>query len=206
MNIGKQKKWAARIATLASFGLFLFATACSQAPAVPTASRAAQSGTAAEAEYRSAARSVLGDESQVMLSGDLAHNQHIQLLVVNRLSPMPGKADGGVLVSRAAILEKESENWREIFLADDHLKNEKGFLEGTPLDSVGVWRLQYVRKKDGLTMFFTPLRQAAGADPATVEIRWNPRMRRYQAFDRQAGHFLAEALTPEGMPSFLMKR
>lgn len=141
-----------------------------------------------------------------MLSGDLARNGHIQLLVVNRLPKTPGNGGDTALVSRAAILEKEAGEWREIFLADDHLKNDDGFLRGAPRGSVSAWHLQWHRGKGGLTMFFRPFREGPGPDSATVEVRWNPRKGRYQTFDRQSKNFLAEVPTIGGTPSFLIKR
>lgn len=206
MGIGRPGGWPARMVGLAPLGLLLFAAGCSQAPARSAPPRSARTAPATRAKYQAAANRALGDGSQVILSGDLAHDGHIQLLIVNRLSKTPGNTRDGILISRAAILEKDSENWREIFLADDHLKNEEGYLQGAPLGSVSVWRLRSIPQKDGLTMFFTPLRQASGADPATVEVRWNPLLRRYQTFDRQNGRFLDEAPRLGGMPLYRMKQ
>jgi hypothetical protein len=180
--------------------------ACGQAPAGQSVSATAQSDAAVKIQYRSAARRALGEESQVLLSGDLAHNGHIQLLIVNRLPKSPGDPASAVVISRGAILEREAESWREVFLADDHLKNENGFLQGAPEGSVSGWRLQCNPGKGGLTMFLTPLRQPSGPDSPAVEVRWNPRAQRYQAFDRRTGSFLGEIPTAQGIPSFLMKR
>ncbi|HVB99270.1 MAG TPA: hypothetical protein VNJ12_08075 [Candidatus Dormibacteraeota bacterium] len=206
MDIRKWKNRLAWTGTLVSLGVLLFTAACSQTPGGPTDPPAAGSASATRAQYESTARRALGDGSEVILSGDLAHDGHIQLLIVNRLPQTQGKAPGSLLVSRAAVLEKENENWHEIFLADDHLKNEEGFLPAGSPGSVSAWRLQYDRGKQGLAMFFTPMRQASGPDPATIEVRWNPGTGRYQSFDRQSGSFLMEAANPGGVPSFLLKR
>lgn len=206
MGIGRRGNptvWAGILIWLA---LALLGAACSQQPAVSPASRAAKSSSTTQAQYESAAKRALGAESQLMLSGDLAHNGHIELLVVNRLPQAAGHASAGVAISRVAILERNAENWREVFLADDHLKNEKGFLQGTPQEAVSAWRLRYEQGKGGLEMFFTPLQQPAGYDSATIDVRWNPGKRRYQSFDRKRGYFLAEAPSLGKIPSFVMKR
>jgi hypothetical protein len=197
---------SARIGALACLGLLLLlAVSCSQAPADSLASPPAQSHSQLRAEYESEARQALGDGGRVLLSGDLAHNRHIQLLVVNSLSQMPASRTG-VSVSRAAILEKDGGDWREVFLADDHLKNDKGFLQGAPQGSVSAWRLRYEQGKDGLTMFFTPLEQPAGSDKATVEVRWNPAKLRYQSFESRSRTFLSEAPYLGPTPSYFIKR
>ena len=207
MDIQRWESRLARTGTLAAIGiLLLFSVACSQAPAGTTDPRPARSASETPSEYESEARRALGDGSKVILSGDLAHNGHIQLLIVNRLPQMRAKEQGALLVSRAAILAKENVDWHEIFLADNYLKNEDGFLAGAPAGAVSAWRLQYDRGQQPLAMFFTPLRQSSGPGSATIEVRWNPRTGRYQSFDRQSGTFLSEIPNPAGIPSFLIKR
>lgn len=205
-GVKRGKTWLASMGKLACLSLLVFAAACSQSRGDSPASRAAQSRSAEQAAYQSVARSALGAQSQILLSGDLAHNGHIQLLAVNSLPPLPGKSGDAISIARAVILEREANDWREVFLADDHLKNEQGFLDGTPHGQVSAWRLRYHQGKNGLTMFFTPLEQPPGSDSAMVEVRWNPHKRRYQAFDVRTHEFLSEAPSLGAAPSFLMKR
>ena len=200
------KAWLARMGKLACLSFLVFATACSRTTADSPASPAARSRLAEQAAYRSEAQRALGSESQILLSGDLAHNGHIQLLAVNSLSPTPGNAHDGISIARAVILEREADDWREVFLADDHLKNEQGFLDGTPQGPVSAWRLRYRQGKNGMTMLFTPLEQPAGSDSATVEVRWNPVKHRYQSYDVRTHHFLSEVSSLGATPSFMMRR
>lgn len=199
MAVGIRENRAAWMGLLLFLALAPFGTACSR-------QEAAKSNSANQAEYQSTAERALGEGSQVLLSGDLSHNGHIQLLVVNRLPQTAGESRSGTAISRAAILQSSAGVWHEILLADDHLKNEGGFLQGTPRASVSAWRLQYKQGKDGLEMRFTPLQQASGSDSATVDVRWNPAKRRYQSFDRKSSSFLAEAPSLEATPSYLIKR
>jgi hypothetical protein len=185
----------------------LAGAACSSSPTtIPAAANAAKAAPAIPAEYQSAAERVLGSESEVLLSGDLAQDGHIQLLVINRLPKMPKNVVPGLLVSRAAIIEKDNGDWREIFLADEHLKNSDGFLAGTPLSPVTDWRLHYEQQPTGLAMFFTPLQQPGAERPETIEVRWNPAAKRYQSLDRDFKHFLREAPSLGPTPEFLMKQ
>jgi hypothetical protein len=187
--------------------LMLAGAACSSTPtAVPAATNAAKPAPAVTPRYQAAAQRVLGDETEVLLSGDLAHNGHIQLLIVNRLPKMPKNVIPGLLVSRAAIIENDNGDWREIFLADEHLKNSDGFLAGTPLSPVTNWRLSFERQPTGLAMYFTPLQQPGGERPETIEVRWNPAKKRYQSLDRDFKHFLSEAPALGPTPQFLMKQ
>ncbi len=183
--------------------LSLFAAACTEPP--PAASE--KPAPATPAAYQAAAQSVLGDEAEVELYGDFAHNGHIQLLIVNRLPKTPKGVVPGLLVSRAAILEQQSAGgWREVLLADERLENPKGFLGGTPLASVGAWRLQDDRGAKGLELYFTPLQQSPEDRPPTIEVRWNPATGRYQSLDRDFQHFLPEAESTAPPPVFLFKR
>jgi hypothetical protein len=92
------------------------------------------------------------------------------------------------------ILQNEGTSWKQIFLCDEHLKNTKGFLGGTPLAPVNGWRLQYEQHDQGLEMYFTPLvsPKGEGGHVLPVGIRWNPKIKRYQSLDRTFENFLGE--------------
>jgi hypothetical protein len=203
MAVGVKENRTAWGGVLMFLALALLGTACGRQQAE---SQAAKIDPATQTEYESTAQRALGEGSQVMLSGDLAHDGHIQLLIVNRLPQTPGQSPAGTAISRAAVLQSSAGDWHEIFLADDHLKNEGGFLQGTPRESVSAWRLRCKQGKDGLEMLFTPLQQPSGSDSATVDVRWNPAQRRYQSFDRKSSRFLAEVSSLEATPSYLIKR
>ena len=50
-------------------------------------------------------------------------------------------------------------NGRNCCECDEHLKNQKGYLGLTPLDSITGWRLQYEQNPEkGLQLYFTPLK------------------------------------------------
>ena len=205
-GVNRNTTWLANMGKLACLSFLAFAAGCSRSTGDFHASQVAQARAAERVAYLSEARRALGNESQVLLSGDLAHNWHIQLLAVNSLPRTPGNSRDSLAIARAVILERDGSDWREIFLADDHLKNEKGFLNGTPQGSVSAWRLRYQQGESGLIMFFTPLDQLAGSDSATVEVRWNPVKRRYQSYDLETHHFLSEVPFLGATPSFLIKR
>jgi hypothetical protein len=100
----------------------------------------------------------------------------------------------GTLLTRAVILENAGSSWKQIFLCDEHLKNTKGFLGGTPLAPVNGWRLQYEQHEKGLEMYFTPIMspKGEGGHVLPVGIRWNPKVKRYQSLDRTFENFLGE--------------
>ncbi len=143
-------------------------------------------------DIQNAANADLGEDAEVVLHGDLADNGRTQALVVNRLKTTPKGTVPGVLVSRATIIEKENGKWNEVFRCDGHLKNPNGFLGGIPLAEVPRWRLQYEQHEKGLEMFLTPLDKPAGGYVLTIEVRWNPKVKRYESLDRNYEHFLTE--------------
>ena len=176
--------------------IVLACISCSSSP-TPSAERQATPQQPAAptipSDIETAAESDLGSEAEVLVFGDLAKNGRTEALVVNRLKTTPQGTVPGTLVSRAAIIEREDGQWKEIFRCDEHLKNTKGYLGGTPLAGVPSWRLQSEQKRDkGLEMYFTPLAKPAGGYVQTLEVRWNPEVKRYQSLDRNFEHFLTE--------------
>lgn len=189
----------ARFAALVVAVLTGFAAGCGSGPA----GAAARSQKAvSSAEYRAAAARVLGKDATVLLSGDLARDGHIQLLVANVVSKSPAAADATIVISRAAVVEEDGKTWREVLLADDSLKNSQGFLAGTPRSSVSSWQLRYADQADGVALYFTPVENAPHAAPATIEVRWNPAESRYQSLDRSSQKFLAESPSLTAPPSY----
>lgn len=191
---------------LAAIGFVAFAAACSEAPAGTSGAGAAKTAPAVSADYQAAAESVLGRDAEVILSGDLARNGQIQLLVVARLLATPQGVVPGLLVSRAAILQKDGQRWQEIFLADEFLKNTKGFLGGTPPTPVNAWRVQYDQGAGGLEMYLTPIQEPPDGAPSPIGVRWNRASRRYQSLDHEFKKFAPESPSLQGPPEFRMNQ
>jgi hypothetical protein len=165
--------------------------AAKQEPAAP----AVPAKPAIPADIQKAAELALGSETEVLAYGDLSKSGPQQILAINRLKAAPpGVSAEGILVTRAVILQNEGTSWKQIFLCDEHLKNTKGFLGGTPLAPVNGWRLQYEQHEKGLEMYFTPLTspKGEGGHVLPVGIRWNPKVKRYQSLDRTFENFLGE--------------
>ena len=146
-------------------------------------------------DVQKTAESSLGSETEVLAFGDLSKSGPQQIFAINRLKAAPpGISAEGTLITRAVILENEGTSWKQIFLCDEHLKNTKGFLGGTPLAPVNGWRLQFEQHEKGLEMYFTPIMspKGEGGHVLPVGIRWNPKVKRYQSLDRTFENFLGE--------------
>jgi len=140
-----------------------------------------------------AAAGALSSEVEVLAWGDLALNGHQQILAINRLNKPEFAAVSGAVFSRLAVLEKNGDQWKEILLCDEHMKNPNGFLGGTPTAGVSMWRLQFEKNPTkGLLLFFTPFKQGASVRDQTIEVRWNPEVKRYQAMDANYETFIGE--------------
>jgi hypothetical protein len=166
-------------------------SAAKEDPAAPTA----PAKPAMPPDIEKAAELALGSETEVLAYGDLSKSGPQQILAINRLKAAPtGVSAEGILLTRAVILQNEGTSWKQIFLCDEHLKNTKGFLGGTPLAPVNGWRLQYEQHDQGLEMYFTPLvsPKGEGGHVLPVGIRWNPKIKRYQSLDRTFENFLGE--------------
>lgn len=185
------------IAFVTAAGAFaLLLTSCSGKPSSKETKDTAQtapSEPAIPADVQAAAQSSLGSEAEVLLFGDLALNGQQQVLAVNRLKTTPPGVVPGILVTRAVVIQNEAGKWKEILRCDEHLQNASGFLGGTPLSPVNGWRIRYERDpQKGLTMYFTPIAKPAGGYIITIGVRWNPKLRRYQALDRNFQEFVGE--------------
>jgi hypothetical protein len=155
-------------------------------------------------EIQSAARKLLGSETQVLLFGDLAKNGKQQFLAANVVPKTPTNNLPGTIITRAVVVQNADGKWSEVLRCDEHLKNTNGFLGLTPLASVTGWRLQYEQSEvKGLELYFTPLKGTGDAHPIPIGVRWNSETKRYQSLDRTYEHFLLEASTLENPRSRL---
>lgn len=145
-------------------------------------------------DVQGAADSLLGKETTVLLFGDLAKNGKQELLAANVVPKSTKNNLPGTIITRAVLAEKDNGQWMEILRCDEHLKNQKGFLPGTPIGGVTGWRLAYEQDPEkGLALYFTPLKGAVDTHTLPIGIRFNPDTKRYQSLDRSYEHFLNEA-------------
>jgi hypothetical protein len=145
-------------------------------------------------EVQTAADKLLGKETTVLLFGDLAKNGKQELLAANVVPKSTKNNLPGTIITRAVVAENENGHWAEILRCDEHLKNAKGYLPGTPLSGITGWRLAYEQDAEkGMALYFTPLKGTAETHQLPIGVRWNPEAKRYQSLDRSYEHFLQEA-------------
>jgi len=145
------------------------------------------------AEIQTAAESLLGVETQVLVFGDLAKTGKQQFLAANVVPKTPKNNLPGTIVTRGVVAEDRNGNWMEVLRCDEHLKNSKGYLGLTPTAEVTGWRLQYEQDTDkGLQLYFTPVKGMEDPHVLPIGVRWNPATKRYQSLDSSYQHFLVE--------------
>jgi hypothetical protein len=190
-------------------GATCFLAGCGQNTPPPKPQPAAEAKPAQPAvpeEIQSAAQSLLGVETQVLVFGDLAKNGKQQFLAANVVPKTPTNDAPGTIVTRTVVAENQDGQWAEIFRCDEHLKNAKGYLGLTPLSPVTGWRVQYEQDPvKGLQLYFTPLKGTGDSHVLPIGIKWNPSTKRYQSLDRTYEHFLLEAPTLGGTPKSKLK-
>jgi hypothetical protein len=184
--------------------LLLNTIGCSSEPVKPAAQAETKPAEPAVPEdVKAAAEALLGSSAQVLVFGDLAKSGKLQFLAGNVIPKTPQNTIPGLVVTRAVIGENDN-GWHEIFRADEHLKNSRGFLALTPLQPVQGWRLQYEQNPDkGLQLYFTPVKGLSDSHVLPIGVRWNPETKRYQSMDRSYEHFLNEAPQLENARSSL---
>ena len=194
--INKTSRRAAR--RTVSLGLLIAAilsAGCGQdAPPAKPAAEEKPASPAVPEDVQGAADSLLGKETTVLLFGELAKNGKQQFLAANVVPKSTKNNLPGTIVTRAVVGENDNGKWMEILRCDEHLKNEKGFLPGTPIGGVTGWRLAFEQDPvNGLELYFTPLKGAVDTHSLPIGIRWNSAAKRYQSLDRSYEHFLNEA-------------
>jgi hypothetical protein len=152
-------------------------------------------------EIQAGAQSLLGTETTVLVFGDLAKTGKPQFLAANVVPKTPKDNLTGTIITRGVIAENQDGQWAEIFRCDEHLKNAKGYLGLTPLNSVTGWRIQYEQDPvKGLQLYFTPLKGTEDPHVLPIGVRWNPKTKRYQSMDRNYENFLLESPVMGGTP------
>ncbi|MDQ1408313.1 MAG: hypothetical protein QOJ41_48 [Acidobacteriaceae bacterium] len=155
-------------------------------------------------DIQDAAKHLLGSDAQVLLVGDLAKNGKRQLLAANVVPKTPKNNIPGTVVTRAIVAQDDDGKWTELLRVDEHLKNPKGYLGLTPLDSINGWRLQYEQNAEkGLQLYFTPLKVNGDTHVLPIGVRWNPATQRYQSLDASYEHFLKESTSLQNVRSTL---
>jgi hypothetical protein len=188
-------------------------------PAAPSEAKMATERAAISEEARGVAETALGQQAEILAQGDLAQNGREQVFIVNRLPKASPASEArgnpsSILITRAAILEKNGGKWSEVLLCDEHLKNLNGYLGGSPAARVSGWRLEYSQDaKQGLEMKFTPAERFDAMDGnadqnsqqkrPTFEVRWNKNAKRYQSFDQSHERYLSEVPSLETPESTL---
>jgi hypothetical protein len=173
----------------------VFGAGCGSNPQSPGAT-AKLAEPAIPADIQSAASSLLGSETSVLLFGDLAKNGKREFLAANVVPKTPKTTTVGTIVTRAVIAEEDGGKWTEVLRCDEHLKNPNGFLGLTPLQPVNGWRVQYEQPPGkALTVYFTPLQVNGDAHVLPIAVRYNPAIKRYQSLDRNYEQFLRESVS-----------
>jgi hypothetical protein len=177
-----------------SIGVACFLAGCGQDAPPKPAAEAKPAAPAVPDDVQGAADALLGKETTVLLFGDLAKDGKQQFLAANVVPKSTKNNLPGTIVTRAVVGENVDGKWTEILRCDEHLKNEKGFLPGTPIGGVTGWRLAFEQDPEkGLALYFTPLKGAVDTHTLPIGIRWNPKTKRYQSLDRSYEHFLNES-------------
>lgn len=187
-----------------------FLSGCGQEAPAPTKTEPAVAAKPAEPavpeDVQSAATSLLGTETQVLVFGDLAKTGRQQFVAANVVPKTPKNNDPGTVVTRLVVAENQDGKWAEILRCDEHLKNSKGYLGLTPINPVTGWRLQYEQDPEkGLQLYLTPIKGTGDAHVLPIGVRWNPQTKRYQSLDRTYEHFLLESPTMGGTPKSTLR-
>jgi hypothetical protein len=151
-------------------------------------------GPAVPEDVQAAADAFLGKETTVLVFGDLAKTGSRQMLAANVVPKTPKNNLPGTIVTRAVLAEESSGSWHELVRCDEHLKNEKGYLGGSPIDPVAGWKVQFEQNAiEGFHLYLTPVKGNDDPHVLPLAVRWNPAVKRYQTLDRNYEHFLTEA-------------
>ncbi len=159
-------------------------------------------------DVKSAAMAPFGPEGEALAFGDFPGAGGRQVLVVHRLSSasQPAgtpaspaqKPETALDVIRVSVLAREGDAWKEAFRADGHLKNMRGYLDGSSM-TIPAWRMSYEKTADnGFRFEFTALNLPPGSKPVDVRVAWNSKLKEYDALDPTGTLFLRPQSAPGG--------
>ena len=189
---------------------------CTPAQPKPMEEAEQPAAPAVAPEIQGVAEAVLGIGAEIVAHGNLARNGLEQVLVVNRFGTSAHEGAGlgnssEIFITRAAVLEKNRDRWAEVLRCDEHLKNPRGYLGGSPVAPVTLWQLDVAQDKtQGLELRFARVEisqmRSSGRDEGenkTVVVRWNTKAKRYQSLDQSHKGYLGEVPTLETPQSIL---
>lgn len=161
------------------------------------APKTAEASTAPD-DILDVAHGALGREGEALAWGDLTLDGRKQVLVVNRTGKAEGAPGEEFMFTRMAVVENVSGSWTEVLLCDERLKNEKGYLIGSPSEAIFRWKMSFVKDPvKGLMLTITPMGNGSDTKGKTLHVRWNPAVSRYQAFDPATDKFTGEVANVE---------
>jgi hypothetical protein len=144
------------------------------------------------------AHGALGNEGEALAWGDLAMDGRQEVLAVNRIGGAQGAPNDEIFLTRLTVVENVDGNWSQVLMCDEHLKNEKGYLIGSPGQAISRWKLTFVKDPaKGLMLSLTPMGQGSDALGRTIHVLWNPKAARYQALLSGSEKFAGEVGSPE---------
>jgi hypothetical protein len=110
------------------------------------------------------AHGALGNEGEALAWGDLAMDGRQEVLAVNRIGGAQGAPNDEIFLTRLTVVENVDGNWSQVLMCDEHLKNEKGYLIGSPGQAISRWKLTFVKDPaKGLMLSLTPMGQGSDA-------------------------------------------
>jgi hypothetical protein len=174
---------------------------CACAIAIACGSPANNSGGAQKTADASAppddivdvAHGALGREGEALAWGDLSLGGQQQVLAVNRTGKAEGAPGEELFFTRMTVVGNVSGSWTEVLLCDERLKNEKGYLIGSPSVQIFRWKMSFVKDPaKGLILTITPMGEGSDAKGKTLHVRWNSAVSRYQVFDAATDKFTGE--------------
>ncbi len=196
-------------AALVSLAVWFAASCMACADSRPGSQQSQQAAAAAfPDDVKSAAMAPFGAEGEALAYGDFADAGGRQVLVVHRLTsaPQPAgtaaspaqKPETTVDVIRVSVLAREGDTWKEAFRADGHLKNRRGYLDGSSV-TVPSWRMSYEKTAaGGFRLEFTALNLPPGTKPVDVRVAWNSKLKEYDSLDPTGTLFLRPQSAPGG--------
>lgn len=191
------KTWLWKVAGAASLAAALILGVGCGSSTTPSPNAQTEAKPAAPAvpdDIQAAADAFLGKETTVLTFGDLAKTGKRQFLAANVVPKTPKNSLPGTIVTRAVLAEESGGSWHELVRCDEHLKNEKGYLGGSPIEPVAGWRIQFENSAiEGFHLYLTPVKGMDDTHVLPLAVRWNEKVKRYQTLDRNYEHFVPEA-------------
>lgn len=173
---------------VAVWSVSLVLCGCARGTASTVTQQQASSSESNSKSCLGAAKKALGPSAEVLKCGRLAGAEALEAVAAVRLRGVKDDANG-VPISKLVILRRTAAHWIAELTMGQQIRNPVGYIGIDFIDdseTSGRYRVSFSDSRSdgsrGFTLYYYYMNPQDGVEGAGVEVSWNPRVQRFQAY------------------------